>query len=193
MRGIYTYTYLQAGTASDHRFFEHWVDYSVGTWLKFIPIPEYKENCLKVSQSPCCDQGRILCVYVCICVCVRGWEPSLSRRLVSNKCVYKTGKRYSGGKGNQRGKRRERDNSIVKSQLKGPFGFCVNFLLFASLKRFQGICMGSGESYKLWIIIQQPQNGFVQEKEKIGRGQKKFYALCFVFFVMANTEPDQQT
>lgn len=38
--------------------------------------------------------------------------------------------------------------------------------------------MGSGESYKLWIIIQQPQNGFVQEKGK--NGKKKFYG-CFVF------------
>ena len=52
--------------------------------------------------------------------------------------------------------------------------------------------MGSGESYKLWIIIQQPQNGFVQEKEKIGR-EKKILRPLFCFFVMANTEPDQQT
>lgn len=42
--------------------------------------------------------------------------------------------------------------------------------------------MGSGESYKLWIIIQQPQNGFVQEREKKKKKEKKiFYALCFVF------------
>lgn len=39
--------------------------------------------------------------------------------------------------------------------------------------------MGSGESYKLWIIIQQPQNGFVQEKKK---KKKIFLRPLFCFF-----------
>ena len=41
--------------------------------------------------------------------------------------------------------------------------------------------MGSGESYKLWIIIQQPQNGFVQENEK-NRERKKILRPLFCFF-----------
>ena len=57
--------------------------------------------------------------------------------------------------------------------------------------------MGSGESYKLWIINSTTPKRFrARGKNKIikkkGR-EKNFLRRLFCFFVMANTEPDQQT
>lgn len=58
--------------------------------------------------------------------------------------------------------------------------------------------MGSGESYKLWIINSTTPKRFRARgknkiiKKKKGR-EKNFLRRLFCFFVMANTEPDQQT